>query len=62
MNKYHSLIRKYQIKELYGKLAHLCIEKMLPKITDSLLRDNENSLKFLDWFYDQRSFIEKSSY
>ena len=59
MNKYHSLIRKYQIKELYDKLAHLCIEKMLPKITDSLLRDNENSLKFLVWFYDQQSFIEK---
>ncbi|KAH9530355.1 RCC1 and BTB domain-containing protein 2 [Dermatophagoides farinae] len=51
INKYHPLIKKYKIKKLYGKLAHLCIEKMLPKTSDNLRRNNANSLKFLD-FYD----------
>ena len=58
INKYHPLIKKHRIKKLYGKLAHLCIEKMLPKTSDNLRRNNANSLKFLDLFFDQQFFIE----
>ncbi|XP_075588705.1 RCC1 and BTB domain-containing protein 2-like [Dermatophagoides farinae] len=57
---YLSLINKYEMKKLYDKLAHLTIEQVLPEITDSIRQNNENSIEFLNWFYNQRRpFISK---
>ncbi|KAH7638226.1 hypothetical protein HUG17_9332 [Dermatophagoides farinae] len=60
MPTYLQLISKYEIKELYDKLSHITIEQVLPKVTDSILQNNENSIEFLNWFYNQRRpFISK---
>ncbi|XP_075588709.1 RCC1 and BTB domain-containing protein 2-like [Dermatophagoides farinae] len=60
MPTYLPLVIKYEIKELYDKLSHITIEQVLPKVTDSILQNNENSIEFLDWFYNQRRpFIPK---
>ncbi|XP_075588694.1 RCC1 and BTB domain-containing protein 2 [Dermatophagoides farinae] len=57
MPTYLSLISKHEMKELHNKLTHLIIEQVLPKITDNLLQNNEKSIEFLNWFYDQQTIV-----
>ncbi|KAH7638227.1 hypothetical protein HUG17_9333 [Dermatophagoides farinae] len=54
MTTYLSLINKHEMKELYDKLSHITIEQVLPEIADSIRQNNENSIEFLNWFYNQR--------
>ncbi|XP_075588809.1 RCC1 and BTB domain-containing protein 2-like [Dermatophagoides farinae] len=60
MPTYLQLISKYEMKELYDKLSHITIEQVLPKVTDSILQNNENSIEFLKSIYDQQQlFLRK---
>ena len=54
MITYLPLITKYEMKELYYELSQIAIEQVLPKVTDNIRQNNENSIEFLNWFYNQR--------
>ncbi|XP_075588817.1 RCC1 and BTB domain-containing protein 2-like [Dermatophagoides farinae] len=50
MTTYLPLIIKYEMKELYDKLSQIAIEQVLPKVTDNIRKNNENSIEFLNWY------------
>ncbi|XP_075588691.1 RCC1 and BTB domain-containing protein 2 [Dermatophagoides farinae] len=59
MRTYLSLIIKYELKEMHAKLGQLAIDEVLPKITDNILQNGDDSItKFLDWFFNQQSFLK----